>query len=195
MAGRSGNDIYFVDNAGDSVTENGGQGTDEVRASVSYMLTAGADVEILRTIDDDGVAAIDLTGNVTGNVVRGNNGANVINGGAGDDELTGRGGAGCVPVRHRARCRDQRRRHHRFHVADDTIRLENAIFGGSLPAVSRPTVRDRPRPLRMPTTTSSTTTPPARSCSTATAPARAAAIQFADVGCGLALTNNDFLVV
>ena len=59
---------------------------------MSYVLTAGADVETLRTVDDNGVAAINLTGNDSGNVVRGNNGANVINGGDGNDKLTGLGG-------------------------------------------------------------------------------------------------------
>jgi hypothetical protein len=33
------------------------------------------------------MAAINLSGNASGNLVRGNNGANVINGDAGDDEL------------------------------------------------------------------------------------------------------------
>ena len=41
MAGRAGNDIYIVDNAGDVVIETAGQGIDEVRTSVSYALTAG----------------------------------------------------------------------------------------------------------------------------------------------------------
>jgi serralysin len=92
MTGRLGNDTYFVDNAGDTVTEFGGQGTDQVRTSVSWTLTPGADVETLRTTNDAGVGAIDLTGNYAGNVIRGNNGANFLNGSDGNDELTGLGG-------------------------------------------------------------------------------------------------------
>ena len=92
LIGRGGDDTYLVDSAGDTVTENGGQGIDTVRTSVSYTLTAGADVELLATTDDAGTAAIDLTGNANGNIVHGNTGNNVINGGDGNDELTGLGG-------------------------------------------------------------------------------------------------------
>ena len=63
LEGRAGNDLYFVDNADDSITELGGQGLDEVRTSVSWTLTAGADVETLRTTDDNGTASINLAGN------------------------------------------------------------------------------------------------------------------------------------
>ena len=76
LVGGLGNDIYVVDNAGDSVVEAGGQGIDEVRASVSYTLAAGADVETLRTTNDNGTAAINLTGNAAGNQIIGNNGDN-----------------------------------------------------------------------------------------------------------------------
>ena len=72
--------------------ESAGQGTDTVRTSVSWTLTDGADVETLSTTNPDGMAAINLTGNSSGNLVIGNNGSNLINGGDGDDELTGRGG-------------------------------------------------------------------------------------------------------
>jgi Ca2+-binding RTX toxin-like protein len=87
LDGGEGDDRYFVHDAGDTVTELGGQGADTVSASISWALTAGADVETLRTDDDDGVAAINLTGNASGNVLYGNNGNNVLNGGDGNDEL------------------------------------------------------------------------------------------------------------
>ena len=101
-----------------------------MRTSVSYVLTAGADVENLRTIDDDGIAAIDLTGNDSGNVVRGNNGTNVINGGDGDDELTGRGGADAFLFDTALNATNNVDVIADFSVADDTIQLENAVFAG-----------------------------------------------------------------
>jgi trimeric autotransporter adhesin len=94
LRGLGGSDTYVVQNAGDTIIESGGQGNDEVRASVSYTLTAGADVETLRTTDDAGTTAINLTGNANNNVVIGNNGDNTLNGGGGSsDELQGRGGS------------------------------------------------------------------------------------------------------
>jgi Ca2+-binding RTX toxin-like protein len=83
MIGGVGDDIYFVDNVGDAVTEAAGEGTDTVNTTLnSYVL--GADVENLK---------FGGTGNFTGT---GNTLANVITGGAGDDTLDdgGVGGAG-----------------------------------------------------------------------------------------------------
>src|SRR5256885_16388755 len=48
MAGGSGNDICYVDNIGDVVTEAINEGTDTVYASVSYALAAGSEVDYLR---------------------------------------------------------------------------------------------------------------------------------------------------
>jgi Ca2+-binding RTX toxin-like protein len=89
LRGRAGNDVYIVDDAGDSVTEATGEGQDEVRASVSFALVAGAEVETLRTTDDNGTAAINLTGSVFANLIVGNNGNNALNGAAGADTLIG----------------------------------------------------------------------------------------------------------
>jgi Ca2+-binding RTX toxin-like protein len=100
MSGGAGNDIYLVDNANDVVAESIGQGVDEVRTSVSYVLTAGAQVEIFVTTDNAGTAAIDLVGNEFNNTIVGNDGVNTIVGSPGNDGggydgldvLTGRGG-------------------------------------------------------------------------------------------------------
>lgn len=84
MAGGLGDDIYIVDDAGDVVTENAGEGRDRVQASISYALTA--DVEDLTLT---GSAAIDATGNALANTIIGNAGANRIDGGAGADYMDG----------------------------------------------------------------------------------------------------------
>jgi Ca2+-binding RTX toxin-like protein len=135
MFGRGGSDTYYVDDAGDTVGESAGQGSDEVLTSVSWTLTAGADVETLRTTDDYSVGAIDLTGNESGNIVRGNDGSNTINGGAGNDSLTGRGGWDLFwfdtalddnPMPDGYTNIDAITD---FNVADDTIVLDRSIFG------------------------------------------------------------------
>ncbi|MBI2529283.1 MAG: hypothetical protein HYV93_25265, partial [Candidatus Rokubacteria bacterium] len=84
MKGGAGNDTYVVDNAGDLVTEAPGQGTDTVRAGVSYTL--GANLEHLTLT---GSAAINATGNAAGNTLTGNAAANALTGGAGADTLIG----------------------------------------------------------------------------------------------------------
>jgi Ca2+-binding RTX toxin-like protein len=40
MRGGFGNDVYLVDNAGDSVEENAGEGTDEVRTALASFSVA-----------------------------------------------------------------------------------------------------------------------------------------------------------
>jgi Ca2+-binding RTX toxin-like protein len=59
---------------------------------VSFALGADSYVETLRTTDDAGTAAIDLTGNRFDQTIIGNDGANIIEGGGGADILEGRGG-------------------------------------------------------------------------------------------------------
>ncbi|WP_085316327.1 beta strand repeat-containing protein [Derxia lacustris] len=89
MAGGGGNDVYRVDNAGDTVTELAGGGTaDTVRSTVSWTL--GNEVENLTLI---GNAAIDGTGNALANALTGNVAANALSGGDGNDTLDGGEGA------------------------------------------------------------------------------------------------------
>lgn len=88
MAGGAGNDSYYVDNAGDVVTEAEGAGNDWVRAAVSWTL--GANFEYLTL---EGAANIDGTGNAEANFLNGNSGANRLEGGAGADEIDGKAGA------------------------------------------------------------------------------------------------------
>jgi Ca2+-binding RTX toxin-like protein len=88
MWGGRGNDTYLVDDRGDRVHEGRNQGTDTVKASVSYSL-AGTHVEKLVLT---GSADLNATGNSLDNILTGNGGNNTLRGGAGHDVL--KGGAG-----------------------------------------------------------------------------------------------------
>ncbi len=87
MSGGSGDDRYIVDDTGDQVLENPGEGRDRVLASVSWTL--GAEVEELQLT---GSTAIDGTGNALDNGLEGNAAANTLDGQAGDDLILGREG-------------------------------------------------------------------------------------------------------
>jgi Ca2+-binding RTX toxin-like protein len=87
MVGGLGNDTYLVDNVGDVVTENVGEGTDTVQSSVTFTLSVNVDNLTLT-----GVTAIDGTGNADANILTGNSGNNILDGGAGADTMSG--GAG-----------------------------------------------------------------------------------------------------
>jgi Ca2+-binding RTX toxin-like protein len=90
MTGGAGNDTYYVDSALDVVTELAGGGTlDHVKASVSYVLAAAANIEFLETANALLATAVNLTGNALGNTITGNKGANIITGGLGHDDMTG----------------------------------------------------------------------------------------------------------
>ena len=92
MIGKAGNDIYYVDDSGDQVIENSGEGTDEVRTALAdYTLpdnvenltaTATAAGQILRGNALDNI----VTGSGQGDLFRLEQGGNdTANGGGGDD--------------------------------------------------------------------------------------------------------------
>ncbi|WP_262272861.1 calcium-binding protein [Microvirga yunnanensis] len=86
LVGGAGNDTYNV-SATDTVIDESGGGTDQVFSSATYTLSAG-----IENLFGTGDAAIDLTGNGSGNIIGGNEAANRITGLAGDDALYGNGG-------------------------------------------------------------------------------------------------------
>jgi len=80
MSGGAGDDTYVIENVGDTVTENAGEGVDTVQSALTYTL--GANVENLVLT---GTTAINGTGNASDNILTGNSGANVLTGGSGND--------------------------------------------------------------------------------------------------------------
>ncbi len=87
FAGGTGNDMYVINDAGDYVLENPGEGTDTLLASVSYTIN-----DNVENITLTGTAAIDATGNALNNSLTGNSAANTLDGGTGADRMAG--GAG-----------------------------------------------------------------------------------------------------
>ena len=83
MIGALGDDIYYVDNAGDMAIEGLDAGNDTVRASVNYAL--GINVENLELL----AGALRGTGNALANTITGNASDNVIDGRGGADKMVG----------------------------------------------------------------------------------------------------------
>jgi len=94
MAGEAGNDYYIVDDLGDEVFEDVGDGIDYdiVESSVSFVLndTTSAGIEGLVLT---GLAQLSATGNSLNNLLMANDAGNALNGANGDDELIGGMGA------------------------------------------------------------------------------------------------------
>ena len=87
MIGGRGNDPYYVDNIFDVVTENPGEGTDTVYATIHYRLP-----ENIENLSLLGIADLQGYGNDLSNLIYGNAGNNLLNGEGGADGMVG--GAG-----------------------------------------------------------------------------------------------------
>jgi Ca2+-binding RTX toxin-like protein len=126
MIGGDGDDAYYVDSAGDVVTETNATaagGNDTVYSTVSYTL--GANVETLRL---NAPYAISGTGNGLANLIVGGAGNNVLNGMDGNDTLVGGAGQDTFAFTTALNGSTNVDTISDFVVADDTISLENAIF-------------------------------------------------------------------
>ncbi|MFI0847416.1 hypothetical protein [Mesorhizobium sp. IMUNJ 23232] len=127
IEGGAGNDLYRIYSADTKVFESASGGTDRIASGVSYTLAAGVAVEQLTTNGSTGASNIRLTGNEFAQSIFGNAGANILDGKSGNDTLTGLSGkdsfvfSTALGATNVDKITD-------FDVADDTIRLENAIF-------------------------------------------------------------------
>jgi Ca2+-binding RTX toxin-like protein len=93
MSGAAGNDVYVVDDAGDTITEAAGSGTDTVRTTLaSYSLGSDANAA-LENLIFVGTGAFAGTGNALANALTGASGDDLLYGGDGADTLTGNAGA------------------------------------------------------------------------------------------------------
>jgi len=86
MVGRLGNDTYYVDNFGDQVVENAGEGQDTIIVLVSgYTLATNVEIGAVGTS-----TGLTLNANPTqDSILFGNIGDDVLNGGSGNDQFNG----------------------------------------------------------------------------------------------------------
>jgi VCBS repeat-containing protein len=87
MTGGNGNDVYYVDNLGDVVTESSAHGNDIVHTLVDFTLPANVESLVL-----DGTGNINAVGNSADNALIGNSGNNTLDGKGGNDTMIGHGG-------------------------------------------------------------------------------------------------------
>lgn len=134
MSGGKGDDIYYVDNAGDRTIELANEGVDTVFSSVSFNL-GGTFIEKLILTGANGLSAVGnsqnnrLTGNDGSNTLSGLGGDDILDGGRGSDTLAGGTGsdrfafstdlilAGIDTISD-------------FSVLDDTVQLARSVFTG-----------------------------------------------------------------
>jgi Ca2+-binding RTX toxin-like protein len=93
MKGGAGSDQYFVDEAGDVVSEAGGAGNDVVNSSIGFSLANPTHaIGAVERLTLTGTAAVNGIGNSLANSITGNDAANTLSGAVGNDTLIGNAG-------------------------------------------------------------------------------------------------------
>jgi serralysin len=189
LKGAAGNDIYVVDNAGDLVAETAGEGTDTVQASISYTLANN-----IENLTLTGSGNITGTGNTLANTISGNAGNNVLDGKGANDSLRGFAGSDTFAFT-TALGANNVDTIVDFNVVADTVRLENAVFAGLAAGVlsaaaffKGSAAHDADDRIIYDAATGGL-------FFDNDGTAAATAVRFATVSNGLAMTNNDFVVV
>jgi Ca2+-binding RTX toxin-like protein len=198
MRGMAGNDTYVVNSIGDVVDESmaGSGGFDRVNSTVSLNLSDAT--HFMGAIEMGvlaGTANLILVGNSLNNLLVGNDGNNAINGGAGNDVLRGMGGSDTFFFSTALNAASNVDTIEDFSVRADTIRLENSIFTGLSAGVLAANAfhigaaaADAFDRIVYNSTTGALSFDVDGTGGTA-------AIRFATLDAGLALTNADFAVV
>jgi Ca2+-binding RTX toxin-like protein len=194
MIGGEGDDRYYADRSADQVEEFVGSGTDELIATTSYVLGFGDSVETLRTMGSATNYLVNLVGNELDNNVYGNAANNLLLGKLGNDTMIGAGGndafifdtalgAGNIDT-----IVD-------YNVAQDTIQLQDFAFAGlALGTLAAGAFRigaaalDADDRIIYDNTTGAI-------FFDSNGNAAGGANQFATLSTGLALTNNDIVVI
>jgi Ca2+-binding RTX toxin-like protein len=193
LYGFAGNDLYII-GVGDKAVEAVGGGTDTLRSStVSLNLNTHANVENATLI---GALGISAAGNAGNNVLIGNSGNNTFYGNLGNDTLTGGAGSDFFVFNTALNAATNRDTITDFNVVADTIQLENAIYT-SLTATGTLNAAF----LRIGAAATDANDYIIYNSATgalsydADGNGAGAAIQFAALSTGLALTNADFVVI
>ena len=194
LEGRGGDDVYFVEEDDVTIIEFGGPGQ-RWRGNGHDELHPAGGCRHRTARDIFHRSPVELTGNSSGNVVYGNVGNNVLNGGGGNDELVGDLGQDSflfdtvLDVVINVDVLSD------FNVADDTIQLENTIFGAF---AAGPLADDR---FVVGTAAQDANDRIIYDVDTGAlfydsdGTGAASAVQFAELNPGTALTHLDFLVV
>ena len=200
MRGGAGNDTYYVDSTLDIVDEKSdvGSGIDTVYASISLSLASTNMIGSIENLTLTGSSNLSAFGNSLANTIIGNSGGNVIDGGAGNDTLTGGAGKDFFLFDTALNGTTNVDTITDFSVVDDTIYLENAIF----------TALKTTGTLLANAFFANTTGVAAHTTDRiiydkddgflfydADGTGAAAAVKFANLSKGLALSNADFIVV
>ncbi len=209
MMGLAGNDIFIVAQVDDEVLESPGDGTDTVRSSINYTLPINVERLVLtgsNSINGTGNSLANrLTGNTANNILNGKSGNDTLSGGGGNDRLIGgpgkdqlTGGPGADSFQFDAALNATTNvdRITDFSPADDVMRLVGAAFPSLATSGVLPKAMFRLGAAAADSTDRLLYDPATGAVRyDADGTGAAAAVRFATLPAGLAVTNADFTVI